>query len=103
MDGWLLAPSPTLAGILMHITVTQHPVLGQEGEAIAWLEPSHVLHVSTSDSTGWANRVRFLRQVSFPLPPIFFSHSFGFCSGLRILKIIAMVIDHFLIFVFSHF
>ena len=66
MDGWLLAPSPTLAGILMHITVTQHPVLGQEGEAIAWLEPSHVLHVSTSDSTGWAKRVRFLGQVSSP-------------------------------------
>lgn len=39
----------------------------------------------------------------FPLPRIFFPHSFGFCSGLRILKIIAMVIDHFLIFVFSHF
>lgn len=66
MDGWFLAPSPTLAGILIHTTVTQHPVLGQEGEAIAWLEPSHVLHVSTSDSTGWAHRVRFLGQVSSP-------------------------------------
>lgn len=48
MDGRLLAPSPTLAGILlMHIAVTQHLLLGQEGEAIAWLEPSHILHVST--------------------------------------------------------
>lgn len=71
MDGRLLAPSPTLAGILiMHIAVTQHSLLGQEGEAIAWLEPSHILHVSTSNSTGWASGVRFPRQVFSPLTHI---------------------------------
>ena len=77
MDDRLLAPSPTLAGILiMHIAVTQHSLLGQEREAIAWLEPSHILHVSTSNSTGWASRVRFLGQVFFSSNP-YSSHILG--------------------------
>lgn len=72
MDGRLLAPSPTLAGILiMHIAMTQHSLLGQEGEAIASLEPSHILHVSTSE------QYRLGQQGEVPRASIFSSNPYS--------------------------